>query len=303
MGLCLWGDYMGISRFSLLYRQFSWQRAGVLLLVTVLLCAASTSGCSANKPFLFMEAVESRKAPASLESYGLKHLPVVNPRKDLEFEGDNKANMVARQSIERVARQVGSADMVCIDIESWPTCNTCSKRARSLDRYIQVLDWFRAVNPAPKLGFFGRPPKHDYYQALKPVESSEYRDWQKHNDFYKPLGEQVDVIFPSLYARYDDFEGWVKHAVANLKEARKYGKPVYAFITPYFIQSDKPYRKQPLDPAFWQVQLETVYQHADGLIIWTGPLKVWREDDPWWKLTKAFLASRGAGQRRAGTAE
>lgn len=285
---------MSISRIVIYCRQSACQRASILLLSAGFLGIGATSAFSSDKEFLFMEAIESKNAPASLESYGLRHLYVVNPRKDLSFEGDDMANMVVRKSVEQVARQVRQAEMVCIDIESWPTCNVCNKRTRSLDRYIQVIDWFREVNPVPKLGYFGRPPKHEYFHAIVPINSHKYLDWQKHNVFYKPLGEKVDVIFPSLYARYDDVDGWVKHAVANLEEARRYGKPVYAFITPYFIESDKPYRKQPLDPAFWQIQLETAYEYADGLIIWTGPLKVWNEQDSWWKLTKDFLASKEA---------
>jgi hypothetical protein len=160
-----------------------------------------------------------------------------------------------------------------------------------------VLNWFRKTNDFPKLGFWGRPPKHDYFRAIKSKASNEYRDWRKHNDFYKPLGEKVDVIFPSLYARYDDVEGWVQHAIVNLEEAKKYGKPVYAFITPYFVRSDKPYSKKPLDPAFWRRQLETVYGKADGLVIWTGPMKKWNAADPWWKVTTAFLASKGVKQQ------
>lgn len=263
------------------------------LSVGIYFCAAATSAYSANKDFLFMEAIESKNAPPSLEQFGLRHLHVVNPRKDITFEGDDWANMVTRQSIEKVALSIGEDEMVCIDIESWPTCNKCSKRTRSLQRYIEVLDWFREVNSVPKLGFWGRPPKHEYFGAIQPSNSVRYRDWQQHNDFYKPLGSEVDVIFPSLYARYDDVDGWVRHAVANLQEARKYGKPTYPFITPYFIKSDKPYSKQPLNPAFWKIQLETVYQHADGLVIWTGPLKKWGQEDPWWEVTKAFIASKG----------
>lgn len=277
------------------YRR-SWRGLPAATLTMIILLMTGQPSHGAEGGFLFLESIESKGRPESLEAYGLKHLPVVDPRKDLSFEGDNKKNMVLEKSIDEVARSLHGEEMVCIDIESWPTCNSCISRWRSRMRYSRVLEWFREANPDAKLGFWGRPPKHAYFRAIEPKDSEGYRDWQQHNDFYRPLAEEVDVIFPSLYARYNDVEGWIRHAEANLEEARQYGKPVYAYITPYYIKSDEPYSKTPLEPEFWRKQLETVYKHADGLVIWTGPLKQWDEDAPWWKITKEFLASKGAMQ-------
>jgi hypothetical protein len=270
----------------------SLSRGAVVGLLIALTGLVAPLAVAKEGKFLLMESLRSKGNP-SLTEFGFSYLPIIYPRKDLSFEGDDMNNMVTKESVVRAAKSLSDADMVCIDIEHWATCNTCRHRQRSLDRYLQVLEWFRNANSKPKLGYWGRPPKHKYLAAIKKRESPDYREWVKWNDFYKPLAKKVDVIFPSLYTEYDDVQGWVKHAEENLAQARRYGKPVYAFLMPYYVRSNESYSKEPLPADFWKRQLETVYENADGLVIWDGPLRKWDPTAPWWKVTKEFLKAKG----------
>jgi hypothetical protein len=40
---------------------------------------------------------------------------------------------------------------------------------------------------------------------------------------------------------------------------------------------------------FWRCQLETLYKHADGVVIWGGYRCDWQLNFPWWKETIKFL--------------
>ena len=73
-------------------------------------------------------------------------------------------------------------------------------------------------------------PIRNYWAPVR-GDSAAISDWQAENRRLQRLADAVDIIFPSLYTFYDDPAGWVTYAVANIKEARSYGKPVYAFCS------------------------------------------------------------------------
>ena len=132
-----------------------------------------------------------------------------------------------------------------------------------------------------------------------PVENNpaKMRAWAEANDALKGLASHVDVIYPSLYTFYDDPEGWKKFAKANLQEAKRYGKPVYAFLWPMYHDSNKLLSGKPIPADVWRMQLETCLEYADGVVIWGGYKELWNEEAGWWKETKAFLARIEAGKR------
>jgi hypothetical protein len=75
-----------------------------------------------------------------------------------------------------------------------------------------------------------------------------------------------------------------------MTEAKQYGRPVYPFLWPQYHKSWKP-----IDRDFWRLQLETVFDNADGMVIWT-PAKGkprWNPVAPWWEETVDFLKTAG----------
>src|SRR5262249_10278668 len=125
--------------------------------------------------------------------------------------------------------------------------------------------------------------------------NAEYQAWQRDNDRLDEVAAHLDGLYPSLYTYYPDRQGWVTFAVAQLAEAKRkaHGKPVYAFLWPQYHDSNATLKGRYLEPDYWELQLNTVAQHADGAVIWGGWGKdgpeSWDEEAPWWQVTKRFM--------------
>lgn len=181
-------------------------------------------------------------------------------------------------------------DLVIIDVEHWKLSDIgASQVDHNIDRYLTILQTFRRQLSGVKIGLYGMLPIRNYWAPVR-GDSAAISDWQAENRRLQRLAEAVDIIFPSLYTFYDDPAGWVTYAVANINEARSYGKPVYAFLWPQYHKT-----WQPIAADFWRKQLETTYANADGMVIWT-PAKGRPRWDPsahWWRETVAFLEASG----------
>ena len=101
----------------------------------------------------------------------------------------------------------------------------------------------------------------------------------------------TNAVFPSVYAFYDDAASrqcWPAYAKANIKEARIYGKPVWAFHWMKYKSNRKWIAR-----SDWRTHLETMYAAADGLAIWSmAGDDAWSWSAPWWLETKDFLADK-----------
>lgn len=186
----------------------------------------------------------------------------------------------------RAKVQPQAPDLVVIDIEHWHLSGQPPQEIeRNIGRYVTVAETFRRHLPDSKIGFYGMVPVREYWAPVNDDRAS-LRKWRESNIRLEPLAAAVDVIFPSLYAFYDRPEQWRTYAQSNIAEAYLYGKPVYPFLWPQYHGS-----RDTIAADFWRVQLETVYQAADGLVIWSparGRPK-WNPDAPWWLETVDFL--------------
>ncbi len=184
--------------------------------------------------------------------------------------------------------------IVSMDIEHWPTTGDPDEVAATVEKYVKIAQWMHDEVPGLRLGFYGVPPVGDYWNAQQPVDSPRYQNWQKQNDALMEIARQSDVLFPSLYTFYENQAGWVTFAKANIAEARRYNKVVYPYLWPEYHDAASPeLRGKPIPAAYWRLQLETVYEHADGVVIWGGWQKTWDEQAPWWQETLKFLKEKG----------
>lgn len=204
------------------------------------------------------------------------------------------------QPIESVVHKLGAKmlkekyDLLCVDIEHWPVRGVeDSVIDESMDKYIKILDWLRADVPGVKIGCYGVPPIRNYWGAIKSVDDPTFQAWVAENKRLARFGKYSDVIFPSIYTFYDHAEGWEKYAIANIKQAKQYGKPIYPFIWPKFHNSNKKLSGQLVSPVFWRLQLETCYKYADGVCIWGYWPKGFDETEPWWLETLKFMKDKG----------
>jgi len=191
--------------------------------------------------------------------------------------------------ISAAARRLDPSLVSCIDIEAWPTAGKPDVVRSSIAKYTSVISLIRHERPGLQIGYYGTLPHRDYWRAVRGKGDKGYEDWVRENSNLMRIAEAVDVIFPSLYTFYPDQKGWETYAIENLKEARKYGKPVYAFLWPEYHDSNRIYKGQSIPADFWRLELETCYKYADGVVIWGGWQKQWDEDAAWWVETKKFL--------------
>lgn len=231
-----------------------------------------------------------------LALYGQGHLWVKN---DPYYPNANIAQ-VQKQAMQSTKDQ---PRLVSLDVEHWlldPKNLPASQQ--SIAKYVQIAKSFREKAPGVRFGFYGQLPLRDYWDPIRHSKglSSDYAAWQKLNTAMQSIAAQVDVIMPSLYTFYkDDTAGWLIYAQENIKEARKYGKPVLVFLWPQYAPSTDSRLAQAefISYDFWKLQLETVYDLADGVIIWTpkGIGQQWNESAPWWRATKDFLNEKRIG--------
>ncbi|MCY2952924.1 MAG: hypothetical protein NTU53_13250 [Planctomycetota bacterium] len=227
-----------------------------------------------------------------------------------------KPNEAATRQVARRAAKLNQ--ILCIDIEHLPEDIRRDSPAgvqNTVQIYTQIVNWIRSERPDVKLGFYGSFPRRDYWtpvsywQAMDhrgerwfdfnlPRFAEKYRIWQAANDVFKPLAAKVDYLFPSLYSFYNDPAGWVYYAKGNILEAKRFGKPVIPFIWMEY-HNGTPLIGQQISSEFWRLQLDTIRQMADGVVIWGGvhsspdapPVpEQWNAADPWWIQTRSFIA-------------
>lgn len=278
------------------------------LLILGQLCGTGISSATGEatpsskpKQFLVFDATLYANKP-DLSPHGIQPIPLVYAGKFGPHWQKQENRLPDIDSVKAAAREAKmKSATVVIDIEHWPLKGSPESVKESLRKYITVMEWFREGAPGIILGYYGAPPIRDYWRAIKPPSSPERHAWMSDNDEIRPLARAVDVFFPSLYTFYPDQNGWKQYAIAQIEEARRYGsgKPVYVFIWPQYHDSNRILGGQYLPADYWQLELETARQYADGIVIWGGwgsgnrPAQ-WDEQAPWWLRTKEFMKTLDA---------
>lgn len=229
----------------------------------------------------------------------------------------------------RTARLVSDMKVpLVIDIEHWPMdvrSTTVAKQLDAQNMMAQICDWIHDERPNVRLGFYGTMPIRDYwvpaqlgaanwpenadqpwYVGNKPRFQTAYDKWHYANKkmvghywkgtYYKRLADHVDVLFPSLYAFYEDRRGFKDYAIANLKEARIYGKQVYPYIWPEYHDGNQLLRGKEIPEDYWRMIIDICLEWADGLVVWGGWWDIanncrfqWRDDFMWWRVIREYM--------------
>ena len=251
-----------------------------------------------TREFVFFDATSYKQKP-DLAPYGLRPISMV-----FKFMmwpvGRDGDSLPDRDMVRQAALQVSkSTGVAVLDIEQWPLTGPPAVVAESIQKYETLIRWFKEAAPSVKVGYYGVVPVTNYWDAIEPTDSPGYTAWQKLNDRLIAVARIADIIFPSVYTYYEDQAGWLKYAVQQIKEARRYNeeKPVYVFLWAQYHPSEKKLAWTYLQPQYWRMELETARRYADGVVIWGGYTETWDETAPWWQETKSFLqATRSGGQ-------
>jgi len=234
----------------------------------------------------------------NLAPYGMKNL-IVAYEASLWPSGADRSqpntSYVAKTYIPKIKSK--NPDVIVLDIEEgdwrFETDLSSSQITDRINKYKKLISVFRTHLPNTKIGLYLSLPQRNWLAVCGDPKkrSSRYTAWHNLNLKLKPLGSAVDIIFPSVYAFYDDAKSkacWPDYARAQIKEARIYGKPVWAF---HWMKYKSNLRT--VGRSDWRTQLETSYAAADGLVIWSKSGDgAWSWSAPWWLETKDFLADK-----------
>ena len=241
------------------------------------------------------------KNTPNFSDYGFKKSRIIYEQ---EFYGhrENRDQLPAKEMLQKIGGELDTIDPqhVVIDIETWFKrwkFKDQEQKHEVFDRYIRVLDFFQQESPAHLYGLYGVVPswlpRQRYYSDKK------LNKWQEANKARRNIASKVDFMSPSLYTYTQDSREWRKHAQLVMEMSRKAakGKNFIPYIWPKYHQSlrNKVNLSSPYVPkSFWRIQLEFLYDNADGLIIWDSgnKKKDWNEDEAWWRETKSFLAEK-----------
>lgn len=259
--------------------------------------AAAVEGLSPGaQPFLVFDATLYTNKP-SFSDYPLLRSITLLYEWPLFLAGQSSTGLPLEQTVRSVAKQAGGlSEPVVLDIERWPLKGDPQTVQTSLSKLLTVLSWIKSEIPQAKIGTYGTVPLPDYWRAIRGQGNAEFQAWQQDNDRLDELLPLMDAVYPSIYTFYADRQGWVTYAIAQIMEARRKakGKPVYAFVWPQYHESNYLIGLTPIEPDYWELQLNTISQYADGVVIWGGWGKdapePWNEAAPWWQVTKRFMA-------------
>lgn len=208
---------------------------------------------------------------------------------------------------------------IVVNIEHWPTSVSAdpAEVEHTIDRLRQVVAWIRDEAPDMEIGIYAMVPDRNYWRPVQYERAREaleadpedealqdqyehrrerLEQWQRHNaETLARLAEAVDFICPSIYAFYDTPEAWRVYAEHNIREAQRYGKPVYPFIWAEYHPSNADLRGTYLDADYWRQVLTTVRMHADGAVLWGGYRTPWPPAGEWWGVTESFIEQQQTG--------
>ncbi|MEW5745717.1 MAG: hypothetical protein AB1805_09825 [Nitrospirota bacterium] len=266
--------------------KYKWLSLFFFILVVLLSLAAYAQDSKTRFP-VFDATLYKEKPDLSL--HGLIPLRIIYTG-ELWNKGENK-DEPNREKIIEIAKTLQPHSIVCIDIEHWPVVGNPDEVKKSIIKYKTVASLIKEINPTVKIGFYGVLPVRDYWRANGAKGKDKFEEWLLENKALQPIAEVIDVVFPSLYTFYSDKEGWEVYAIENLKEAKKYSKPVYPFLWPMYHESNFLLKEQYISGDFWHLQLNISRDYADGVIIWGGWQEEWNEHAAWWTETKKFRGS------------
>lgn len=254
--------------------------------------ATETDSASGKRPFMVYDATLYKNKP-DLSKYGIRPLNILYVARFYE-KGEPSERMPSRDRVKKIAREAATkGEMVVIDIEHWPAKGDETVVADSVRKYTQLAKLMHEFQPELRIGFYALPPIPDYYRAISGPGSKEYTAWQKDNDRLISIAEAVDALFPSAYTFYANRQDWKRYAIEQIREARRFGKPVYVFLWPQYHESNRLYGETYLSAEYWGLELETAREYADGVVIWggwskDGPAR-WNDQAPWWRVTREFM--------------
>jgi len=256
---------------------------------------SSSAQTPTNKPFVVFNSLHYQDTP-DLTKDGLHNIRLIYENKlttaPIFGIGERSFNASAITAAASLSKNEPDTP-VSMDIESWRLNSGGDKK------YIDSIRTFRKASPHSKIGLYGFIPFANklLYQSIVTNNPKLRSRWNSMQTQAKPVAEAVDIFMPSLYTWGKNIDAWKSTVKISIQQARSTNpnKPIYAYIWPQYYNNNQPYALQFIDARTWRIELDTLYQLVDGVIIWSSdkdadgkPIK-FSKSMPWYVATVSFM--------------
>lgn len=176
----------------------------------------------------------------------------------------------------------GVSGLACLDIECWPVGYRAYQEAQvsaSVAALSAVLE--RAKRSGQPFGYFAMPPNAHYAVASPSLLPA----YQAACAYLAPVLMASDAIFLEGYFWWDDLRQWRAALALAAAEARRYGKPVYAFLWDHGLLGKNV--ALPIDVI--TAQLAFCADLLDGVVWWSPSGQATDLSAAWWPALQAYL--------------
>jgi len=189
---------------------------------------------------------------------------------------DTARRFIDYPKIAKAASSAKASYMVptCLDVEHWSLYDKKNYNY-AVNKYVDLIKSYRKVDYNSLVSVF-------HYGSIS-------------QDIYN----SSNVIYPCYYTHSSNINEWIAMVKNSILKIKKFGgkKPIYAFIWPQY--NPEPGRNDLgytfIDREMWKIQLETIYNLCDGVIIWShyrdqnGNNIYFDVNMPWFQETLSFI--------------
>lgn len=235
--------------------------------------------------------------------FGIRRARILYPSNLWPAKNEARHGPPRVEVVRWLASELNPNAPVILNIEHWPT-RTEAEANFTIERFRQTYAMFRHANPELRLGLYSIVPHREYWPFQRHPQHIERLRLAERNRRLAPLAELLDFICPSVYAFYNEPDGWEAYARGMIESAKAFGKPVFPFLWYEFHDNGEPEnRGQRIPLPFWRRCLNLVADQADGMILWGGFRQQWDPNADWWFEVEQMMADRLMARSRAGRAQ
>jgi hypothetical protein len=240
-----------------------------------------------QRAFKLLNGVQLKSQP-DLSTFGLEPVNIIYEQFLSKRGGPLNERWPNPELMRVIGERAAKKGLITVlDVESWYRYPLPQR----IERYVYLLNAFRAGYGSGPLGYYGVAPGWAYKAVIAGRNSEEYKNWKKRNHLFNPIIELVDFLSPELYTYTSNAKLWQAFAQETVLECKRLAKdkPVYPFLMPRYHPFAGPLNNTPIPAKYWRLQLDTLKEVSDGLVIWTGPSLNWDSNAPWWQQTVEFI--------------
>lgn len=160
-------------------------------------------------------------------------------------------------------------EILTLNIEHWPVGENASAEeiSSSTSKLIEIIDAAKEVLPEVQIGLYSTFPYGHYWNISRGKDGA-VEKFLAHNEMASEIANHIDIIFPSLYSYYNEFEEWRDYANILIDYSQSFGKPVIPFINPKFHPYNKELAWKAIPEELFVKQMNFVSTKVEAVQVW-----------------------------------